>query len=129
LRVPAPDAFVTAHRLALTALIEQTKDPSQRQELLWTRDALDARVKPVVVDAPTLARYAGQYGVRRISSADGRLWYQRADDAERIPLTTVSATEFAMGEGQRFQFVVQNGGVEMRMLNPDGTFAAFPRSR
>jgi hypothetical protein len=65
--------------------------------------------------------------VRSVTLADGRLWYQRAADAEKIPLTTVSANEFAMGEGQRFRFVVQGASIEMQMLMPDGTHVPFAR--
>jgi hypothetical protein len=42
-------------------------------------------------------------------------------------LTTLSATEFAMGEGQRFQFVANGTAVEMRMLSTDGTHNAYAR--
>jgi ketosteroid isomerase-like protein len=127
-RAAAPDALDAAHRHALTALIDKASDASIKQELSWTRDGLDARRTPPVVDARTLQSYAGRYGARHVTFADGRLWYQRAADAEKIPLTTLSATEFAMGEGQRFQFVVTGGIVQMRLLMTDGTHVAYARS-
>jgi hypothetical protein len=123
----AGDAIDTAHRLALTALLEKATDAAQRTELSWTRDALDARRKPVVVAPAALQAMAGHYGVRTIVFSEGRLWYQRADGAEPIPLIPISPTEFAMGEGQRFQFVSSATGMEMRLLNTDGTQVAFPR--
>jgi retinol-binding protein 3 len=128
----AADAVDTAHRLALTALIEKLEKAggtALRTELGWTRDALDARRKPPAVDAKILQELAGHYGVRAIVFADGRLWYQRQEGAEKIPLTTLSATEFAMGEGQRMQFVRTGGSLELRLLNTDGSHVAFPRAR
>jgi hypothetical protein len=126
-RAAAADALATAHRLALTALIEKSTDAALRQELAWSRDVIDARLKPIVVDEQTLKSYTGKYGVRFFTLADGRLWYQRAADAEKIPLTAVSANEFAMGEGQRFRFVVQGASIEMQMLMTDGTHVPFAR--
>ena len=131
-QAPAPDAVDAAHRLALTALIEKMEKAGStalRTELAWTRDALDARRKPPAVDAKALQDLAGQYGVRAIVFADGRLWYQRQEGAEKIPLTTLSATEFAMGEGQRLQFVRTGESRELRLLNADGSHVAFPRAR
>jgi retinol-binding protein 3 len=128
-QAPAPDALDVAHRLALTTLMEKASSPALRTELGWTRDAIDARRNRPVVDAQKLQSYAGQYGVRTVLFADGRLWYQRQADAEKIPLTTLSATEFAMGEGQRMQFVDAGGVLELRLLNADGTHVAFPRVR
>jgi hypothetical protein len=126
-RAPASDALDTAHRLALTTLIEKTSDATVRQELSWSRDTIDARLKPIAVDEQTLKAYAGQYGVRAFTLASGRLWYQRAADAEKIPLVALSAHEFAMGEGQRFRFVVKGASTEMQMLNADGTHVPFTR--
>jgi ketosteroid isomerase-like protein len=126
-RAAASGALDTAHRLALTALIDKATDPAVRQELSWSRDAFDARLKPVAVDELTLKAYIGQYGVRSVSLADGRLWYQRAADAEKIPLTAVSATEFAMGEGQRFRFVINGSSAEMQLLMADGTHVPYAR--
>lgn len=128
-QAPAPDALDVAHRLAVTTLMDKASSPALRTELAWTRDALDARRKPPAVDATALQALAGQYGVRAIVVADGRLWYQRQEGAEKIPLTTLSATEFAMGEGQRMQFVRTGGSLELRFLNTDGTHVAFPRAR
>jgi retinol-binding protein 3 len=128
-RTPAAAALDTAHRLALSALMEKTTDAAVRRELSWTRDALDARRSPPAVDDQTMKSYAGQYGVRFITFADGRLWYQRAADAEKVPLTAVSSTEFAMGEGQRFKFVPSASSVEMRLMNTDGTDVPYTRQR
>ena len=128
-RVPATDALDAAHRLALSVLMEKATDAAVRRELSWTRDALDARRSPPAVDEQTMKSYAGQYGVRFITFAGGRLWYQRAADAEKIPLTAVSSTEFAMGEGQRFRFVATASSVEMRLLNTDGTEVPYSRQR
>ncbi len=126
-KVSPSDAVVVAHRLALTSLLEKSTDPLVKQELSWTRDALDARVTPVTVNAAALRALAGQYGVRFVTFADGRLWYQRAAEAEKIPLLPLSSTEFAMAEGQRLRFVTQGGVVEMQMRNTDGTHVAFSK--
>jgi hypothetical protein len=127
-RAAAADALDTAHRLALSALIEKAGDPGVRQELSWTRDALAARKSPVSVDDKTLKSYAGQYGVRFITFADGRLWYQRAADAEKMAMLPLSASEFAMSEGQRLEFSVRGGTTEMRMLMPGGPPVPFIRT-
>lgn len=128
-RAAADDALDTAHRLAVSALIDKAKDSASQRELSWTRDMLDARRTPVAVEAKTLQSYAGQYGVRHVTLDHGRLWYQRAADAERIPLLALSATEFAMGEGQRVQFDAKDVGVELRVLTADGTHVAYARQR
>jgi hypothetical protein len=127
-RASAADALDTAHRLALSALIEKAADPALKQELSWTRNAIGARKAPAVVDEKTLKSHAGQYGVRFISFADGRLWYQRAVDAEKIPLIALSASEFALGEGQRVHFSVSGGAAEMRLLMPGGPPVPFTRT-
>ena len=127
--VPAVDALDAAHRIALTTLMEKASDPALRTELSWTRDALDARREPRRIDAATLQALAGQYGARAVVFADGRLWYQRAEGAERIPMIALSASEFAMGEGQRMQFVQSGSAWELRLLNSDGTHVAFQRQR
>ena len=124
---PPAEALGAAHRLALTALIAKTTDAALQKELVWNRDALDARTSPRAVDERTLRSYAGKYGTRFIRIDRGQLWYQRAESAELIPLTALSATEFAMGEGQRFQFVVSAGKIEMRMLSTDGSHLAYAR--
>ncbi len=128
-RALTDDALDTAHRIALSALIDKAKDSAIQRELSWARDLLDARRTPVPVDMKTLQSYVGQYGVRHVTLDRGRLWYQRADDAERIPLVALSATEFAMGEGQRLQFVASGAGVELRILMADGTHVAYARQR
>jgi ketosteroid isomerase-like protein len=127
-RASAADALSTAHRLAISALIDKATDPAVKDELSWTRDAIDARKSPPVVDDKTLNSYAGQYGVRVISFGEGRLWYQRAADAEKIPMVAVSAAEFAMGEGQRLEFEVNGGTAVMRMLTAGGPPVSFTRS-
>ena len=128
-KVAPADALETAHAHALTALMEKADSPALEKELRWTREALEARRKPPSVDERTLQSYAGQYGARAIRFQGGRLWYQRLEGAELIPLTAISATEFAMGEGQRVQFGASGGQVEMRMLSADGGHLTYKRER
>jgi retinol-binding protein 3 len=125
--VPPSEALDAAHVQALTALMEKADAPALKKELEWSRDAIEARRKPPSVDERTLQSYAGQYGARAIRFQGGRLWYQRLAGAELVPLTTISSTEFAMGEGQRFQFMVSGGAIEMRMLSADGASLAYAR--
>ena len=126
-KVAAAGALDTAHRLALTALIEKTQDAAVKQELAWTREALEARRTAVVVDAKTLQSYAGQYGTRFIRFEQGRIWYQRAEGAELLLLLPLSATEFAGGEGQRIRFETAGGTLQLRMLMTDGTSLTYAR--
>ena len=126
-KVTPADALDAAHRLALTTLMDKANDESLKRELSWTRDAIDARRSGAAVEARTLQSYAGKYGARFIRFERGRLWYQRAEDAELIPLVSLSPSEFAMGEGQRFHFVTSDGRVEMRMLSTDGSHLAYVR--
>ena len=126
-KVAAAEALDAAHRLALTALIEKAQDESLKRELTWTRDAADARRSPVAVDAKTLQSYAGKYGTRFIRFEQGRLWYQRADGAELMPLLALSKSEFAGGEGQRIRFEATDSSVQLRMLMPDGTSLNYRR--
>ena len=108
--------------------MEKTADPV-RQELSWTRDALDARRTPPSIDEKTLKSYIGQYGARFITFAEGRLWYQRALDAEKIPMLPLSPSEFSMAEGQRVQFVASGTSVELRLLSPDGGHVPYARQK
>lgn len=128
-QVAPREALNAAHRLALTALIEKAATATVKEELTWSRDTLDARRAPPTIAPETLARYAGRYGTRLVGLDDGRLWYQRDENAERTALVTLSATEFAAGEGQRLQFVVNGGAIQLRLLMTDGTYLAFERDR
>jgi ketosteroid isomerase-like protein len=128
-RAAPADALDTAHRLALSTLIDLAKDQTIRRELSWTREALDARRTPIAVDATILQAYAGHYGVRWIVFEHGRLWYKRSADAERLPLLPLSATDFALAEGQRLQFIVNENSMELRLLAPDGAHVSYARQR
>jgi len=127
-RVPSSEALDTAHRLALTALMEKASTPASREELTWTRATLDARRSPVPIEEKVLRAYAGQYGLRIVTFENGRLWYQRQADAEKRSLLAVNATEFAMEEGQRLQFVATGPTVQLRLLMPDGTSVDYTRA-
>jgi len=86
--VPADRALDTAHLDALKKLAAKAATPSRAAELELAARLLGARIDPVVLDAGSMAEYAGSYGDRKIFVEEGKLLYRRGKMPQRelIPL-------------------------------------------
>lgn len=86
--VPAEQALDRALIEAYATLLETTEDEGQLRTLSWAREALDVQHNPVTVDAETLERYSGDFGIRDTWVENGALMYQRegGEASTLIPL-------------------------------------------
>lgn len=72
----AEKALDEAHFLAVSRLAERyAQDPENPYN--WTRDQLAAVAHPYQTDQATLTEYTGDFGARKITLSDGKLFYQR----------------------------------------------------
>jgi retinol-binding protein 3 len=87
--VPADEALDVAYLEALKKIEERTTDAEEAASLSWAIDGLESKRHPASVDPPTLERYAGSYGPRKLYVEDGRLYYQREGRAAAaaVPMT------------------------------------------
>jgi hypothetical protein len=83
-------ALEVAHSLALQRLSEKADVSAEnRAEYAWAKAAVDARLKPVTIEAARLQRLAGRFGSSRVDFRDGTLWLTRPDrePARLFPMT------------------------------------------
>ncbi len=107
--VPEARAFDVAYRMALEKAAAKATDPRAKAECEWTLVEARAKAEPVSPDEATLRSYAGEYGERKVTFEEGRLYYQRT--GPKGLLTPLTATLFAL-EGVdyfRLEFVVTDG--------------------
>jgi CubicO group peptidase (beta-lactamase class C family) len=66
-----------------------SKNRQAARYIPWIEEVIEAEDNPVVIPIETIEKFAGDYGPRRITERDGRLFYQRDDGKERelLPLT------------------------------------------
>lgn len=72
-------AFDRAYEEALGALLAKAKDPSQKAEIEWVLEELEAKRLAPEVSLSIMQRYEGAYGPRKLSLVNGGLIYQRED--------------------------------------------------
>ena len=96
-KVPAPEALAVAHELALEAVAEKEDDPARRAALDWAREGLRAKREPAEIPRREASRLVGEYGPRRISMDEGRLYYQR-DEGPRHALSPMGDDRFLVGD-------------------------------
>ncbi len=108
---PRPQALAAAEIAALTAL-SANASPEHKPQYDWALVAAQAQNKPYAVDAAHLGDYAGQYGIRKVTLADGALVYQR-EGRDPTTLTPLAPDLFALGNtpDQRVQFRRDGGKV------------------
>ena len=124
------DALATAHAAALERIASAASDSLWKNALAWTRIAVIARANPIVLPESALREYAGDYDVRLVRLANGKLWYQRDAARPREELTPVDAHTFALGEATRVEFVRDGSRVtSMKLVTPLGQVSTFPRTR
>ena len=88
IKVSADDALETAQIKALESLKSSCGNPELKQYYDWYLSLLEVTLNPVNVKGSILETYVGSYGVRTITSNEGRLFYQResGDKYELLPL-------------------------------------------
>jgi len=130
--VASAEALVTAHGLAVDALLERTEDPLRTAELEQARALFAARSAPPL-PAAELEEYAGDYGNRRIWVEDGRLMLQRTDvpDAPPLVLLRTGPDGFVLEAlpEVRVEFTRDGEGAvrSVRVRQPTGVWDESPR--
>lgn len=93
--VPAADALDVAYIKALESLMKKNKDESLQAFYRWPIAELSIKTNPVSLDANTLKSYAGNYGPRKVTFENGKLFYQR-DSGTKYELVPYSDNEFIL---------------------------------
>jgi C-terminal processing protease CtpA/Prc len=128
LRVPPEQALEVAHAAALRRVAAQQADARQRRPLELLAESIEARVKPVSMDAARLARFAGRYDEgRAVTFQDGRLWYQRRPNVMPDELVPLADQRFALNGSQRVSFEPRGNGFVLTIESPDGTRLSYAR--
>jgi hypothetical protein len=78
----ADQALETAELKIFENAISATKDTSEIKQLNWQRDLLQSINHPLALDTTLLKTLPGKYGAYSISSADGKLYYQKTGKAK-----------------------------------------------
>ncbi|MDQ7797594.1 MAG: S41 family peptidase [Candidatus Edwardsbacteria bacterium] len=109
-KVPADSALDIAYLMALDTLLKSAIDPGEKQELSSIRTIKQAALAAVNVPAELLQRYAGSYGLRTISLAEGQLYYRR-EQGPKWKLLPLSEKNFVVDEvGGQVLFRVDDAG-------------------
>ena len=125
----APDlALDAAHAAALRTSAEKTTDALGKRTLERLAESVEARLKPIKMDAAQLQRFVGAYDEgRSITYADGRLWYRRRADVMPDELVPLSGNRFALGGAQRASFETRASATILTIELPDGTRLSYAR--
>lgn len=128
--VPAAEALLQAHLLAVEKLLKCSSDPALKVGLEWAALGLQGKLNPVMVDRKVLKSYQGSYGPRTITLEKGELFYQRGENPpmRMIPLTE---TIFRFDETDyfRLEIVIEHGkAAGVRGLYDNGTTDGHKRS-
>ncbi|UCC73430.1 MAG: S41 family peptidase [Gemmatimonadota bacterium] len=110
-------ALETAHLMALRKIRENETDEGRLYALDWHIEGLEAQLNPVTIDPEVLASYAGTYGPRTLTFADGELWYHRAGRPRRhaIPMTE-RLFRFEDIDYFRLEVVVDESGNPLKLV-------------
>lgn len=77
IEVSAYKALETAEMKIFEQMVASAKSGSELFRLNWQLDLLKAINNPITIDTTTLKKYAGVFGDRVFTYADGKLFYQR----------------------------------------------------
>ena len=107
-----------------------TATGDDKRVLEASAQVLDAQLKPVPTALP-LPQYAGVYGVRAITSDDGKLIFQR-EGGPKHAMVPVGPNEFAFVEDptERVKFkVAGSSATELELIRGDGSRVVAARNR
>ena len=121
----APEqALIEAHAAALRRVIATSPDSTRLHRLLVS---LDAKRKPVAVDAGALAKLAGTYEGRQVTFANGKLIYARRTGGLGEELVPLGGNRFALGATQ-FTFESEGGTTRLVVEQPNGVRLTLRKS-
>jgi hypothetical protein len=106
--VPADQALVTAHQLALEALLSKAQTPQENKRLAWSLNALKVHDYDESLDISKLQRYVGKYGRFTISSKENQ-FYLHDDDGSSYGLRPISGNLFLASEWMQVEFLPDDG--------------------
>lgn len=135
----APDIATTADKALeaaqldiLKTLSAASESDSEKFALNWAREELEFKLQPETVVAQSMADFAGEYGARKISVEDGRLYYQRGNGPRLLLEAMPTADRFHVGDFDNFrlQFVRDDSGsiTGLKGLYSDGRVDENQRS-
>jgi hypothetical protein len=128
--VPAAEAFDRAYALAVEKLAAKAATPERKAEYEWILAGLEAKQSPVRIDPLALKALAGEYGERKVTFENGRLFYQRT--GPKYALIPLTATLFALDGLDNFliEFTVKDGkAVGLLGLYDNGERQPSPRTK
>lgn len=127
--VEASTALDVALKRIYTELLSSADDPGVVRSLSWARESLAARLEPIELPAQDLARYAGEFGIRRAFMEDGDLLYVREGGSPR-PLVPLGNDRFEFAGDDRYRVVFRFDGDDrleaMDLLIDDGRVIVNP---
>ncbi len=106
--VQADQALVTAHHLALEALMSKAQSPQEKKRLAWSINALKAHDYDESLDISQLQKYAGNYGRFRVSSRGNQFYLHDDDDGRSFNLKPISGNLFLASDWLQVEFLPEN---------------------
>jgi hypothetical protein len=121
---PADQALEVAQLEILKSLSAASESGSEKFALDWAREELEFKLQPDTIVVQSTSEFAGEYGARKITVEDGRLYYQRGN-GPRLELKAMpTADRFHVGDFDdfRLQFVRDASGsiIGLKGLYGDG---------
>lgn len=112
IETPADKALETAEIKIMDTLIAKTTDSADLFQLQWDRDLLYAINNPLTLDNTVLQKFEGEYGEKKVTLENGKLFYQRTG-RPKFELEAMSPT-FMKGKGNTYfkiEFIDSPNGV------------------
>ncbi len=104
-KIEKDKAMDMAYMMALDSLLKTEENEDISAGLVWARDGLKAKLKPITVDEKVLKTYTGTYGPRTISMEDGKLFYQR-EERPKMKMIPITDNTFGFAELEYFRLRV-----------------------
>lgn len=128
----ADQALEVAQLEILKSLSAKSDSSEQKFALAWAREELEFKLQPDTILAQSTAEFTGEYGARKITADEGRLYYQRGN-GPRLELHAMpTADRFHVGhlDDFRIQFVRDDAGkiTGLKGLYGDGRVDGNSRS-
>jgi len=115
-KVPADEALEIAKIIALETILNRNKDQGEDTfGIEWALEGLKAAKTKVDIDGSKLQSYAGNYGPRKLTFKNGKLYYQREGASEYL-LIPMNERKFRIEEIPYFR---------IEMLQDDGKVVAI----
>ncbi|HMQ68931.1 MAG TPA: S41 family peptidase [Ignavibacteria bacterium] len=123
INISSTQALVKAHILALEKINMKSNDVKLKEISDWLIESLSATLENVYLSQEILNEYCGDYGDRKISFENGKLYYQR-NGRQKFELTAMTEDTFMFSDIEyfRIQFLKDDSGkiIELKGLYSDG---------